>query len=387
MKNIMTIIKKELHMVFSNKTQIFFTVIFPGLLLYIMYSQIFGIQAEQGEIISNHIGEIVVIDAPDNFELSDSFNVVNDVSENEYEQKLLDEEIDLILYFETANFDSIATDKNATYSISVSYNPSSSKSEQAFTNLSIELEAYNDYVLTKRYPGENVLSTFDVNVKSIFDSRIQAARAVSMLSFLIVMFLYQGVMSHGNHMFVREKEQKTISSILITPIKRMELVIGKTISALILATIYFVSSFIGLYFSLSGMITSDGGSTAIYSLNELTMLLIVLLTLLVFLVALVLLISLVVKRQREVSVVSMLIFMVIMFSGITTMGEMFNIPTNYYVYLVPIYNGVLSIKAILAIDYTFEFIAITIAANLLYTSIIVVAMTILAKKESIVYSS
>jgi sodium transport system permease protein len=390
MKNVMTVIKKELYKVFSNRRKAFFAVIFPGLMLYLMYSTIVNVQLNEANQLDEQISNVIIVEAPDNFNLSDSFKIVSGIDSTDYEKLVHDGVVDLVVYFEGADFERIVSDKNSEYHVNVIYNPTLISSREARRQILSELELISDEILMQRYEGDNVLSAFELNEQATGDMRKLVTASLASLSFIVIFFMFSGAQTHGIESLVKEKEQKTISSVLITPIKRLEFIVGKMISVFTLGMIYFLSSLVGMLMAFREVIFPQGGSVgsgALMSGMELTMIILVLLSLMVMFVSAIMLLSLISKTQKDAGIFTAAMHLIIIVSGFTTMTESFVIPTQLSYFMIPVYNAMLSVKAILTFTYSTELIVVTILSSLVYSAICIGLMVGLAKKENIIYSS
>jgi len=388
MKNVMTVIKKELYKVFSDKRKTFFSVIFPGLMIYVMYSTIVNVQLDEMTQLDNQISQVVVVDAPINFELSNQFEVIHKEGNfNDYENMVYNNEIELVIGFAADDFSEVVSDKKGDYQISFYYNPTSQTSREARENLLVELNMLNDQILTTRHQGENVLRAFDVAEKQTGDMRKLVTAGLASLSFLLIFFMFSGAQTHGIESLVKEKEQKTISSVLITPIKRLEFIVGKLIAVFILGLLNFVSSITGMILAFSKILFAPSSSSeALMTVGELAMIIGVLLSLMILFVSVIMLLSLISKTQKDTGIYTTAIYLAIFIAGFTTMSESFVIPSQLYYYLIPVYNGLLAVKSILTFEYSSVSIIVTIASSLLLSGLCIGSMVILAKKENIIYS-
>src|SRR5690554_8033770 len=97
-----------------------------------------------------------------------------------------------------------------------------------------------------------------------------------MLPFLLVIFLFSGVMQVSIESIAGEKERGTIATILTTPIKRSELAIGKIVSLSLIALVSAFSSFLGLILSIPKLMGSMDLELQIYGFGEYSLLFLVL---------------------------------------------------------------------------------------------------------------
>ena len=80
----------------------------------------------------------------------------------------------------------------------------------------------------------------------------------SMLPFLLLIFLYSGCISVAPESIAGEKERGTIASLLITPVKRSHIALGKIAALSIIALLSGASSAIGTIASVPNLIHCIG---------------------------------------------------------------------------------------------------------------------------------
>ena len=78
-----------------------------------------------------------------------------------------------------------------------------------------------------------------------------------MMPLLLMMFLYSGCMSVAPESIAGEKERGTIATLLVTPMKRSSLALGKVFSLSIIALLAGCSSFIGTFAALPKMMGGE----------------------------------------------------------------------------------------------------------------------------------
>ena len=115
----------------------------------------------------------------------------------------------------------------------------------------------------------------------------------SMLPFLLLIFLYSGCISVAPESIAGEKERGTIASLLITPVKRSHIALGKIAALSIIALLSGASSAIGTIASVPKLMSASTNkiSGASYGVNDYIMLGIIILSTALVLVTLIALIS------------------------------------------------------------------------------------------------
>ncbi len=110
------------------------------------------------------------------------------------------------------------------------YNPGEKYSESAYYTFMNHLGAYRQDIAFEKYGDEVQVFTTDINNDEhiIIDEEKAIGKGFAMLlPMLIIMFLFSGAMSIGPDSIAGEKERGTIATLLVTPVKRFEIAIGK----------------------------------------------------------------------------------------------------------------------------------------------------------------
>ena len=166
----------------------------------------------------------------------------------------------------------------------------------------------------------------------------------------MIMFLFSGAMAIGPESIAGEKERGTIATLLVTPVKRREIAIGKISALSLLTLISATSSFIGISFSLPKLMQFEEGMSAnIYGFAEYLMILGVLFSTVFVIVGIISIISAYAKTLKEASALIMPFYILTILVAVSSMfGSGAN--TKIIFYFIPIYNSVQSLTAILTFD-------------------------------------
>lgn len=397
MKNILTILKKELLRVFMDR-RLIITLILPGIILYAMYSfmgdafntsDVNDQQAQYKIIAVNLPVEVKQVLESDELELNASYtylytNTQEETAQiiNEKKDMLKNKEADIILVFDKDFSDIVNSNSGDKPAVAVFYNPSEGTSGYAFQKVSLALEIYRNVQLEIRNIDAGI---FYQSIEQVYDEKAAAAKGFAMLiPLLIITFLFSGCMALAPDSIAGEKERGTIATILITPIKRSQLALGKILALSILACISALSSFVGLIFSLPKLL--GGVSLAgIYGLSEYLLILLVLLSTVLLIIGLMSILSSLAKSVKEASMLIMPFMFISMLAGITSMisGTAAASPVFYF---IPIYSSVQALVSILTFDVNVLNLVITFASNMLYLLACVFGLTKLFNSEKVMFS-
>ena len=205
-----------------------------------------------------------------------------------------------------------------------------------------------------------------------------------MLPFLLMIFLFSGAMAFCSESISGEKERGTIATLLVTPVKRSQIAIGKVVALGITSLASAFVSFLGLIASLPKLIGTDislGG----YNAGTIFMLLgVIIITVLVFTVVLTM-VSTFAKSVKEASSYSLPVMIIVMLLGVTSfMGT--SAATNPALYLIPVYSSIQALTGILSVTITPLNFIIFVVSNIGYIALGVFALTKMFNSEKIMFN-
>lgn len=390
MKNILSIIKKELSRVFKDKRLVFTTIIMPGLMIFLLYSIM-------GEALTNlttpeEESQIVIINNDDTFiamlkETDLNYNVIDGelINLDNYKKELYDGNIDYILVF-PSDFNQ---DSNIVYNIDTYYNPSFELSSKTNDYVISLLNALEEMIVSDRYGSIDVFTINKSNNESmIFDENQMMGSVISMiLPFLIITFLFSGAMAVAPEAIAGEKERGTIATLLVTPIKRSEIALGKIIALSLISIASAVSSFVGIIASLPKLlgINAENGITELYQISDYILILLILIATVILIVGLITVVSCLAKNMKEANTFILPLYLITMVIGITTMFST-TAQSKVFYYFIPIYNSLQCLVGIFTFDFSVINLLLTIGINVIYTVVFIIILAKMFNNEKIMFS-
>lgn len=341
MREIFVIVKKELKRFFTDKRMIM-SLILPGVLIFVLYS-----------LMGNFIGDAIT--PADDYEyvicvenesvtldgylstLGFKYKKVNAPRE-EAEKKLVDKEIDLYVSF-SKDFDDAGADK-AGKNVVIEYNSAKSESAKIYSALqtvymqnSVASVDYN-YAINAGVENPDMATEEDV-VKMIL---------TMFMPFILMVFLVTGSVSVASESIAGEKERGTIATLLVTPVKREYIALGKIIALTVTSLFSSLVSFVGIMASLPNLLQLEriGDVTSIdlsvYGASTFVGILgIILITVMMFTMIMSIL-STFAKSVKEATQFVTPAMIVVMLASVTSMIGGGKAVTNPALYLIPIYN-------------------------------------------------
>lgn len=389
MKNgILTIMKKELTRFFTDKRLIFTTIFMPGILIYIMYT-FMGTALTNMYSPEEGVNEVLVVSLPGSVADMDEdyslvFTRVNRDDTEQYKEMIAKGEKNLFvvfpMYFDDLVADYVAGTGDAP-NVEVYYNSSSKSSSATYQNM---INLLNDYEYS-------ISNKFDVNAgDGIYDLATEedtaASLFASLMPMLLMIFLFSGCMAVAPESIAGEKERGTITTILITPIRRRDLAIGKIAALAIIALLSGVSSALGTILSFPKLMGgADFVDASVYGVREYLLLLLLILSTVLLIITAISIISAFAKTTKEAQSYVMPLMILVMAIGITAMfGN--SASQNPAVYLIPFYNSVQCMVSVLSFDVVPTHILICALSNVFYTALGVWALAKMFDNERIIFS-
>lgn len=358
------ILSKELKRVFGDKKMVFSLFILPIILIAGIYGMMFFLVDKQKSSINEHVSEVFVQNMPDNFsELMSKHTECNinvipaGESADTYKDKLLDGTYDLVVVFPENFYENFknADATSALPDIKTFYNPSEDNSGEARTRFTeTYLEEYKQLLLNERFGSLNYARVFSVdadNPDMIVQDDGKATGKIlgTIIPYLITILIFGGAMGLGVDTIAGEKERGTIANLLISPIKRVDIIMGK-IAALAIVSVLsagvYVISFIGSAVVLSKK-SGMGEMFSRLSLNftsvQIVQFVVLLLGLVLLYVGIIGFVSLMAKNIKEAQSFIMPVYILVMFAGMITM---YSGDVTSGSYMIPVYNTSAAFKGI-----------------------------------------
>ncbi len=389
-QTVITIMKKELARFFGDKRTFITTVILPGLMIFLMYTFMGDAMQSQFTVDEDYKSKISAVGLPESVKLMaeqgelEIKKIAADKVEDAKKQ-ITDQEADLLLIFSEDFDENVAeydlSSEEEAPRVQVYYNAASTESTTAYSMMTQMLDSYEGSLSNKFdvNPGEEEynLATEKDTTGSMF---------ASMLPMLLLIFLYSGCTSVAPESIAGEKERGTIATLLITPIRRGDIAMGKIMALSIMALLSGASSTIGTIVSLPKLMGSEEGmETNVYQATDYLLLALVILSTVMVLIALISIISAFAKSIKEAQTYVMPLMVIVMLVGITAMfGNGAEEESVYY--LIPLYNSVQSMVGIFSFKAVPVQIVFTVVSNLVVTGAGIFVLTRMFHSEKIMFT-
>ena len=388
--DLFTIIKKEFARFFGDK-RMALTAILPGILIYVMYTAMGSAFSEMHAVEETYVYDINIVSMPQSLAtLKDmkefEINLIEASQMDDIKAELASEETDLLVVFPEGFDEALltydpTTSSEAAPNVEIYYNSVNSESSSAYsimTNILDEME----HSLANKFD----ICAGDKEYDMASDEDVSGMFVAMILPMLLITFLFTGCVSAASESIAGEKERGTIATLLVTPMKRRDLALGKIFSLSIIGLISGCSSFLGTMLSLPKLMSGSGmeDMKLTYSTTDYLLLLAIILATTLVIVGLISIMSAFAKSVKEAANMSTPLMLIAMVISLTTM--MGNAASDWFLYLIPIYNSVQCMSAIFSMDYQIVPIILTIVSNLVYSGVFVVILTKMFSSERIMYT-
>ena len=269
--------------------------------------------------------------------------------------------------------------------VEIYYNSANNASSRVYHSLQNKLSFYEDQ-LSNRFDINR--PEFDVQFDMANQDDVLGDILSKLIPMLILMLLFSGVMAIAPSAIAGEKERGTIATLLVTPMKRNELALGKVVSLSGMALLSGLSSFIGIVLSLPKMIQADTEGVDLglnYTVSDYAVLLLIILATVLIMASAVSLLSALAKDVKNAGTMITPFMLVIMFCGLMPMFQN-GVPENLTAYLFPFYNSIQVMTAVFAHEMRWMPVVVTMAANVAYTGLAVWGLTRMFNSEKVMFS-
>ena len=385
---VLTIMKKELDRFFGDRRMVF-SILMPGILIYVMYCFMGVAMGDAFGVDEDYTPTVRAAGLPASMEAllqQAGFAVTAGEDEAAAREAVAAQTLDLLLVF-PEDFDRITADYEVSSglpapNVEIYYNSAATSSAMAYQAVTGLLDAYEDQMVNKfdvnAGGGAYDLATVEDTAGSIFSM---------MMPLLLMMFLYSGCAAVAPESIAGEKERGTIATMLITPIRRSHIALGKILALAVIAMISAASSTVGTILSLPKMMggLTDTVNAAIYGVREYLLLAAVILSTVLVMVTIISLLSAFAKTIKEAQTYAVPFMLLVMLLGISGMfgssGEQ-----RLWTYCIPLYNSVQCMTGIFSFSVLPAGVAVSLGVNAAVTLAGVLVLARMFNSERIIFA-
>lgn len=379
MNGIRQIFEKEMARIFRDKKMIFSVFLLPVLIMVVIWSIIGNLVTNMEEDIETHVSRIYMVHEPETFaQILEESGVrceVKEISSDEElesaKSQILNGDADLIVEFPEGMEQSIADyqEGDEIPQVRTYENPTEEYSAEASGKISQVLESYRQMLLAGRIEDMSSLAVFQVNSDNdemyIQDEEKAGGKAIGMmLPYFITILLFAGAMGIGTDMIAGEKERGTMASLLVSPVKRSSIVLGKVFALMVISGLSSLIYVAAMAVCAPAMMRTMGGLDQLnisLSPGQIVMMALLLVAIAFLYSSIIVLFSVFAKSVKEASTYVMPAYMLVLVIGLMTMfgsGQRETID-----YAIPLYNSALALQGILGQEVSMLQYGITLAVR------------------------
>jgi sodium transport system permease protein len=390
MRNIITIISKEFTRFFTDKRMILMTVL-PAIMIYAVYTLMGTLMTNVMSPDEDHVSQVFAVNTPASIiQRAPVFGVtIQTANTNEIEsikEKITNNEADLLIVF-PQDFDMLvgeyASRTGPAPNVEMYFKSTEPNSQEAYFIMTALFDAYKT----------SLVNLFDIN-RGIENPDLAtpenvAAMLISMLMpMLLMIVLFSGCMGLALESITGEKERGTIATLLVSPLKRRELAIGKILSLAVLSFLSGIVTAVATVLALPNLMggaAEDSINVDIYSITDYILLALVILTTLLLMVAMVSIVSAYAKTVKEAGQAITPLMILVMLVGVSGMFGG-GAQTEMIFFFIPLYGSVQSMSGIFSLDYSVVNVLIACLSTLVYASIGGFILTKMFNSEKVMFS-
>ncbi len=401
-----TIIGKELKRIFSDRRMVFSVFLLPALSIFLIYNLMGILASNRINEIKEHQARVAVVRAPESFqnfwagyEEKEKYDLSYDTQISaELKEMVRNGEVEAIIEF-PADFSEKMTayERETTPDIHIYYNPtedySATASQQLKTSL---LKDYQDALLQERFGDLKKIRAFTTNedfknepqeyeIKN--EKKSSGFGIAQLLPMMLSIMLFASAMGIGVETIAGEKERGTMAALLLTPVSRNTIALGKMISLGILAIISTLTSVIALVAAFPKLAAISGTmpTNLMYGMTDYLQIAIILLLEVGIFVGMICLISVLSHTVKEASTYVTPAYMLVMMGAFAAMFS-FGKP-GLYVFAIPVAGNIFALKSALNFELALPQLLLTCVVSLISIALLVLAMAKAFKSEKIMFNA
>lgn len=385
---IITIMRKELARFFGDK-RLVVSILLPGVLVYVMYSFMGSAMGSNFGVDEDYTPTVQAVNLPASMEAllpQTGFSIVTGTDVTAAKESVTAQDLDLLLVFPDGFDQTVAayqtSSGTAAPNVELYYNSASTNSTYTYQTITALLDAYEASMVNK----------FDVNAGN--EGYDLATREDSMgslfamlMPMLLMTFLYSGCAAVAPESIAGEKERGTIATMLITPIRRGDIALGKILALGVISTISAAASAVGTILAMPKLMgaAAEGMSTDIYGVTDYLLLAAVIFSTVLVIVTLISILSAFAKTIKEAQTYAMPVMLLSMGLGLSGMFGG-GASQDLWAYCIPLYNSVQCMTGVFSFSILPVGVALTVAVNAVVTLLGVFVLAKMFNSEKIIFA-
>lgn len=379
MKDILSVVKKELKAILRDKAILAQIIVLPFAVVfgYAMLMSMMNETEEPSEVTAYYA------DAPEMMVEGLQALGLKEMGEEKPEtikEAIGNKNCDLFIVF-PKDFAVAEVGASSLSDIEMWYNSSDTGSAILRSNVLGFLDAFRPTVFTVNAKTE---VDYDLGEETYMARKLLG----TVLPMFLLMMVFTVCMNLAAETVAGDKERGFLNTMLIAPVKRSSIAAGKAICIFMAAVAGGISAFAGMALSLPKMASALGMENGLtYSMKEYVLLFAVTITAVFALAGLLLVISSVAKDAKQATSIAPVIMVAMMIASFLTMVDGFGRAVENLGManaVIPAWNAMTVMQNIMLLEYSPVFVAVTCVANLAFTAICITVVGKMFENEKIV---
>jgi len=376
---IWTIAKKEFSRFFKDKRMLA-TLFLPGLLIYVLYSFLGGTLVQSMLPDENYTYRVCVVNQPAELPLEEmlapfgNFEIQSVAEElPDAEEKIKNQELDAYLVF--PNGFALGGANGQLHEVKLYANSAETNSAMAADYLTAALSSVQFGMPNFLLTPQDVATEADIS-----------AMMVSMVGpMLVLVMLMTGCVAVAPESIAGEKERGSFATMLVTPVNRSYIALGKVLSLSAISLLSGISSAAGVILALPKLMGEDSVSLAAlgFGVGEIFALLGIVLSSVLIMVAIVSILSAWAKSVKEATAMISPVMIVVLVCALVPSFLPMN---DWFFFCIPLLNSSAALAATFSMAMNPLFVVVTVLVNLLTAGLLMWALSRMFCSEKIMFS-
>ncbi len=382
MRDIFTILKKELKSIFTDKA-ILFQVVFIPFIIVFGYSMLMSVLSDEGGDKENEKVVAYSVNVPEYMKDAIEDLGIEDTSLEkieDYRKDISKKKCDLIVVFpEDFHINMENTEKIS--NIEIWYNSSEIRSTNLYTDLSALLSGFQPVAFTVNADAD---VSYDLGDPDFTKKKMLG----TIMPLMLIMGVFTVCMNIAAESIAGDKERGFLNTILITPVSRRNVASGKAAVIFIVAIIAGISAFVGLALGLPKFSKAIQATEVIkYSGKEYIILFLVTITAIFAMSSILLIVSTLSSSVKQATTIAPVFFMIIMILAMLRTVESFDRVFEKFGRgnsVIPIWNSMDVLQKIVQMDFNTMDALLTCGVNVLFTILSLIIIGKIFENDNIV---
>lgn len=255
------------------------------------------------------------------------------------------------------------------------YDGADKESNNAIERVEKKLKKYKNEIVRRKIVNyglsEEILEPFGIEKENIASLKKMSGFILgTIIPYILILLSFSGAMSTGLDITIGEKERKTLETLLVTDVKRGEIVIGKIASISLISLFATISALFGLIISVySGFSILTSGFSSIISMpwSSCIWILILMLPLLWLFSSIIAFVGGIAKNRKEADGYALYFYFIIIFLAFISMASI-TTPSSK-IFFIPVLNTAIIQQQVLVGKINLMELIITLGSTIVYAII------------------